>query len=174
MDWNGFKGAHFPDDIFFRAAEARHAGPDGPDTWDFVEMTCRARCMSDRAFAAEFVQAPTFAVALITEGPGEAPGVKVGATGAVFMDDSVVGELWSSEFVEHRQFAHRDVLENHGQKVVRIGRAAREIHDRLAGNDRIDANRAVGFGSAEGTPPHDAQEPIATTAAACDAISFAT
>jgi hypothetical protein len=101
--------------------------------------------MSDRAFAAELVQAPALAVALIAEGPSEASGVKAGATGTVFVDDSVVGELWPSEFVERRQFAHRDVLENHGQKVVRIGRAAREIHDRLAGDDRIDANRAGGI-----------------------------
>ena len=30
----------------------------------------------------------------------------------------------------------------------------------------------VGFGSAEGTPPHEAQEPIETTAAALEATSF--
>src|SRR6266481_5815271 len=109
-------------------------------------MPTGARCVSYRTFASKFVEAPSLAMPLITERRRKPAGVEMGAAWAVFMNDAVIGELGTIEFIERGQFAHRDVLENNRQQVVRVGRTAGQIHDRLARHNRIHAHRAGGIG----------------------------
>src|ERR1700758_1617341 len=116
MNRHSFEGSHFPDDVLLCAAEARHPRSDGPDSGDFIEVASRTGSVRHWPFAAQFVQAPALAVAFVAERCREAPGIEVGATRAVLMNHSIVSELRTSEFVERRQFTHRDVLKHHGQK----------------------------------------------------------
>jgi hypothetical protein len=108
-------------------------------------MASCAGGMRDRALAAQFVEAPSLAVSFIPESGGEAACVKVRAARAVLVDDAFVRESGTPELIELRQSAHGHVLQYHCQQVVRIGRAAGQVDDRLAGNHGIDAHCARGI-----------------------------
>lgn len=99
------------------------------------------------AFAAILNRAPIpgmrsgIAPAFIAEGHRESSSVKVRAPRAVFVDDALVSKSRPAILIQLRQLAHRDVFQDHREQVIRIGRAARQIDDRLSGNDGIDAHR---------------------------------
>src|SRR5579859_1941347 len=67
MDRHGLERPHLPHHAFFRAPEARHAGPDRPHARNFVEVPRRTGSVRHRTLAAEFVQAPALTVTLIAE-----------------------------------------------------------------------------------------------------------
>ena len=66
---------------------------DRPHAGNFIEVARGAGGVSDRTFAAELVQAPAFAMAIIAERAGKASGIEVRAARAVFVDHAVVSEL---------------------------------------------------------------------------------
>src|SRR6201993_2921540 len=132
MYGNRFKGCHLPYHALLRAAYARSAHADRPNTRNLIEVPGCAGRMGHRSLATEFVETPALAVTFITESSGESAGVEMSAAGTVLMNDAVIGEFGPVELVERRQLAHGDVLENHGQEVVRIRRATRKVDDEFA------------------------------------------
>ena len=137
-------------------------------------MPRRASRVRVGSLAAHLVQTPAFAVALVAELLHETAGIKVRPTRAMLMNVAVVGELRTLVLVEFRQRARVGKLQDHAQQRVRIRRAAGKIDDRLVRHEISHANRARWIGSAEGIPPHDAQEPMAMIAAAFPATSSRT
>src|SRR5262252_9248743 len=93
MDGYRLERPHLPDHSLFRASKARHSRANRPHARNLIEMTRCTRCVRHRTFAAQFVQAPAFAVALIAECRRKPPRVKVRPTRAVLMNDAVVCEL---------------------------------------------------------------------------------
>ena len=67
MNGNSFEGAHLPDDVLLRAADAGDADADRPHAGDFIEVSGGAGGVGDRAFASELVQTPSLAMAFVAE-----------------------------------------------------------------------------------------------------------
>lgn len=99
MDRNRLERSHLPYHALFCAAQAGNSGSDRPHSRNFVEVSSCASGMSDRAFAAELIQAPALAMAFVAERCGESPGIEVSPARAVFVDDAVIGELRATELV---------------------------------------------------------------------------
>jgi hypothetical protein len=84
------------------------------------------------ALAAQLVQAPTFAVTLVTELQSEVAGVEVPAPRAVVVDPVAVGEQRSALVVGGRQLLEGQVVHQCRGDVVDVRRAAGQVDDRHA------------------------------------------
>src|SRR5271166_5890295 len=145
MDGHRLKCSHLPDHALFRATRARYSGPDRPHARNLIEVPGRASGVRHRPLAAEFVQAVSLAMAFVAKRGGEPASVKVSAARAVLMNHAVVGKARTAELIQFGQSSHGYVLQNHGQQVVGIWRAARQINNWFSGNYGIDADRARGI-----------------------------
>src|SRR5271169_91959 len=142
MNRDGFERTHSPNHALFRAAHTRSPDADRPHPRNLIEMAGGAGGVSDRSLAAELVEAPALAVPFVAERGRKPASIKVRPPRAILVDHALVGELRTVELIQLRQPAHSDVFQNQRQQVVRIGRAAGQVHDRFARHDVIDAYRA--------------------------------
>ena len=81
-------------------------------------------------------------MSFVAERRGESSCIEVSAPRTIFVDDAVVREFRSAVLIQFRQPSHGDVLQNHGQQVVGIRRAAGKIDDWFSRNHGVNANRA--------------------------------
>ncbi len=176
MDRHSFERLPIFHTTFF-SVQPRHGMPSPIGHVPGTSLKCRVEhaCVRHRALTAQLVKAPAFAMALIAVGIGEAAGIEVRPPRAVLVDDALVGEVGPA--------AVRRVRAAGSWSRIREPRPAgckdwAGIRARFTmGLPEITASTPtapVGFGSAEGTPPQEAQEPIAITAAAFEATSFTT
>src|SRR5271166_2054011 len=145
MDGDGFECPHLPDHSLFRAAYAWTSRSNRPHARNFIKVSRRARGVSNRPFAAEFVEAPAFAMSLIAKCSSKSAGIEMRPPRAVLMDHPVIGKLRAAELIQFWQPPHRHVLQNYRQQVVRIGRTAWKVYDRLSRDHRIHTHRARGI-----------------------------
>ena len=145
---------HLEGDVLLRAADARCADPDRPDVRDLVEVPRGARRVGHRPLAAELVQAVAVAMTVVAKLLGTAPGVVVGTPRTVLVDGPTVCEKWSVLIVQCRQCAHAHELEHGAQEVIGIGRASRDAHHGLVGENVLRAHRAgvIGIGRGDTSP----------------------
>src|SRR5581483_8306301 len=80
-------------DLFFCATHARRADADGPHVGNFVEVPRRTSRVRVRPFAAQLVETPAVAMAVVTEDLREASVIEMSAARALFVNQAVVGKF---------------------------------------------------------------------------------
>lgn len=113
-------------DTFFVTAVARVTNRHRPYTANVAELQCGAVTVSFRPFTAEVVQAPAFAMAIITKLFGETTSIEVRATFAMFVNQTPIGEGRTVFVIQLRRFTVSDDVRNGRKEVVRVRRAALE------------------------------------------------
>ena len=122
-------------DALLGAADTGVAATDRPVVLAGVtKAQRRAIGVGFRPFAAQFVQAIALAMAGVAEFHGEAAGIEVGATFAVFVNQAAVGKLRAAQFIDFRQLAEGQEMHHGGEEVVGIRRATGNGRHDLAQN----------------------------------------
>jgi hypothetical protein len=106
---------------------------DGPHS-HIVEALDGAVGVGGWSLAAEFVEAIAQGVAGVAVGLRESSGVEMRTPLAVLVNPAAVSELGPAKRVQLRQTFEREIVEDRGEEVVRVGRAARDIDDWSVGH----------------------------------------
>ena len=100
---NGIEKRHPEREMLFRAPDAGRADADWPDVWDLIKVASGTPGMSVGALAAEFIQAPSVAVAFIAILKRKPARVKMGAPRTMIVNDAVKGKLGTVLLVQFRK-----------------------------------------------------------------------
>ncbi|CQR22777.1 Uncharacterised protein [Yersinia enterocolitica] len=120
-------------DALFIAAIARVADTHRPDAAaNIAEFQCWAVAVGFRPFTAEVIKAKTLAVAFVTKLTGKAPGIKVWAALAVFMNQAAVSKGRAVFSIQCWWPPKGNNVGHSRQKVMRIRRAAGDVNHGFA------------------------------------------